>query len=197
MTAPDGPPDDSLRYKVVQCVCSRSHHACFDFTHSSNPPSPCHSFILFLSLSLSHRHTHTHFHTHKQACTHSCSYIPMHTRACTHTYAPMHTHHTRMYPFHTHTHRHMYACKKSQSLLSPPESCGPCWAQGICSVSPVCQDTCGGSCPTGAQLWLGKYNTCSKTPGGGGINSALPSPSLSGHHPLSLPWLAKVETYPV
>ena len=109
----------------------------------------------------------------------------------------MHTHHTRMYPFHTHTHRHMYACKKSQSLLSPPESCGPCWAPGICSVSPVCQDTCGGSCPTGAQLWLGKYNTCSKTPGGGGINSALPSPSLSGHHPLSLPWLAKVETYPV
>ena len=150
---------------------------------------------LSVSLSLSHTHTHTHFHTHKQACTHSCSYIPMHTHACICTYAPMHMHHTRMYPFHTHAQTHAWMQKKA-SLSSPPQSpVGPAGHQGTCSVSPVCQDTCGGSCPTGAQLWLGKYNTCSKTPGSREINSALPSPSLSGHHLLSLPGAARVETY--
>ena len=148
------------------------------------------------SLSLSLSLTHTHFHSHKQACTHSCSYIPMHTHVCTHMYAHAHTHQcTRI--THICTHYTDTFMQKSQSLPPPPSPVGPAGHRGTCSASPMCQDTGGGSCPTGAQLWLGKYNTCSKTQGSGGINSALPSSSLSGHHLLSLPGATRVETYPL
>ena len=113
---------------------------------------------------------------------HTCMHTHIHTSAhASHTYVPI-----------TQT----LACKRA-NLSPPPSPVGPAGHRGTCSASPMCQDTGGGSCPTGAQLWLGKYNTCSKTQGSGGINSALPSSSLSGHHLLSLPGATRVETYPL